>query len=753
MRQLTVALLGNPNCGKSTLFNALTGSHQQIGNWPGVTVERKSGFFTEQDNLVEIVDLPGIYSLTAVSSEQALDTQIACEYLITKRPDIVVNVIDAAHLERHLYLTLQLLEMKVPVIIALNMMDVAKKQNIHIDIKRLAEQLGCPVVPLQSRKRQGVLELKQTILVGPPAVSPLQLYSPEIQEAIEQLTLQLNSSSTAMKADYLAARLLENDHLAQQHVGKTELDLVAKQQQVLAVKLGEEVDIIFADLRYSFIHQLLAISSQKQGRAAYRITAWLDRIVLNRIAGIPIFLAVMYSLFFFAINIGGAFQDFFDIGSNTLFVDGLSYLLNQWQLPSWLNAILAGGLGKGINTTVAFIPVIGTMFLFLAFLEASGYMARAAFVMDRLMRALGLPGKSFIPMIIGFGCNVPAVMAARTLENKRERILTVLMAPFMSCGARMAIYAIFTTAFFPHQGQNVVFALYLLGIVMAIATGFILRKTLLRGETTPLILELPPYHMPAVHLLLRQAWQRLKSFILKAGKLIVPFCAVLGGLNAISFAGSINLTDGAPNSLLSLFGQWLTPLFAPMGIQLDNWPATVGLLTGVLAKEVVIGTLNSLYTQAADLATIVPQNFDLWNGLKEAWQSIPDNLAGLVQAIQNPLLASMPSQEVSREVYGEMYQRFGGPIGAFAYLLFVLLYLPCVSTVAVIAREIGRGWAVFSTCWSTLLAYGAAVIFYQAATFNQHPSYSLSWILSLVTIVGIVVLGLWFYSKHKLAQS
>jgi ferrous iron transport protein B len=593
MRELTIALVGNPNCGKSTLFNALTGSHQHIGNWPGVTVERKSGYYFDQDQRVEVIDLPGTYSLTTLASEQALDTQISCEYLLNDRPDLVINVVDAAHLDRHLYLTLQLLESKVPVIIALNMMDVADKQGIAIDVAKLSEQLGCPVLPLQSRNKKGLVQLKHAILNYLPATSGLDLYPDAIHQAIARIAPCLAGNDVTLSTQHFALRLLENDQLALQTLDKAQLALVNTEQAHLTKELGEDIDMVFADLRYSFIQQLLLTMRVQPAKGIHTYTAWLDKIVLNRWLAIPIFLGVMYTLFFFSLNVGGALQDFFDMASDTLFVQGTSHLLASWHCPPWLIAIIAGGAGKGLNTTITFIPVLAALFLFLSLLEASGYMARAAFVMDRCMRTLGLPGKSFVPMIIGFGCNVPGIMATRTLENKRDRILTVLMIPFMSCSARMAIFAIFTAAFFPVQGHNIVFSLYLLGIMVAIFTGVILRKSLLPDKVAPLILELPPYHLPSLQAILRQTWQRLQGFVLRAGILIVPFCIVLGTLNAINTDGSLSLIEGNPHSLLAAFGQWLTPIFSPMGIQAENWPATVGILAGVLAKEVVIGSLNT----------------------------------------------------------------------------------------------------------------------------------------------------------------
>jgi ferrous iron transport protein B len=621
----SIALVGNPNCGKTTLFNALTGASQHVGNWPGVTVERKSGYLNVTDKKIEVIDLPGIYSLTCSDSDAAVDERIACDFILQQKTNVFINIVDASHLERHLYLTLQLLEMGVPVILALNMMDVARARQIQIDMTGLARELGCPVIALEAHKGNGVRDLKHALMN------------------------------------------------AEQHTSKT-LPYLNEIQTIPQ----EDADIFMADMRYQFIQK---ICQQYVKLAAKPITTWtsrIDRIVLHRLFGVPVFLAVMYLLFLFSMDIGGIFQTFFDKTSEFIFVDGVSSLLTTLGAPAWLIAILAHGVGKGINTIVTFIPVIGALFLFLALLEDSGYMARAAFVVDRLMRVIGLPGKAFVPMIVGFGCNVPAVMAARTLENKRDRIISILMSPFMSCGARLAIYAVFTAAFFPHNGQHIVFALYLIGILMAVLTGLMLRRTLLAGDPAPLVMELPSYHVPRMQTLLFHSWQRLRDFIFRAGKLILPVCIVIGALNT---------GIGDSQSLLSKMGEWLTPWFAPMGIAASNWPATVGLITGVLAKEVVVGTLNTLYGELA------------------------------------------------------LYQQFDGQIGAFAYLLFVLLYFPCVSTMAAMVRELHRGWAIFSACWNTGVAYAVAVVFYQAATWSRHPLSSSLWIVSLsILFMSVIVM-------------
>lgn len=753
MTSLIIGLVGNPNCGKTTLFNALTGSRQHVGNWPGVTVERKSGFFQEAATDVEVVDLPGIYSLIMASETASIDEKVACEYILEGGADLIVNVLDASNLERNLYLTLQLIEMQVPVIVVLNMIDIAEQRGMKIYPDILKKNLGCPVIAIQAHKEKGIKELKSFItnihenktlsLPSYKTKSILDDYINELSKAIQPSLPEKYQSN----ANWITTRLLENDVFVEKLVTEKIKNRAVLQQKKIQTELAEDADILLADMRYQFISKLISTALKKSTEKTLTWTARIDRIVLNRILGIPLFLVVMYCMFLFAINIGGAFQDFFDIGSNTIFVEGLGEGLIKLGSPDWLTALLANGVGKGLNTTLTFIPVIGAMFLFLAFLEDSGYMARAAFVVDRGMRALGLPGKSFVPMIVGFGCNVPAVMATRTLENKRDRILTVMMMPFMSCGARLAIYAVFTAAFFPVGGQNIVFVLYLSGIAMAMLTGLVLRKTVLQGEPAPLVMELPPYHMPRLKTVALHTWQRLKGFLFRAGKLIVPICVLLGVLSKLHVDGTLSSGDGDTNSLLAVVGRFFTPIFSPMGIHQDNWPATVGLVTGVLAKEVVVGTLNALYEQVGNLASLHASGFNLWQGLSDAVMSIPANLSQLGSSLGNPVLAKAPVHTLSQSVYGEMYKRFDGQIGAMAYLLFVMLYFPCVSTTAAMIRELNRGWAVFSVSWTTGLAYCAAVLFYQIATFAKHPTSSSFWIVGLTLAVGLTFFGVKSYTK------
>jgi len=674
----TIGIVGNPNSGKTTLFNALTGSHQKVGNWPGVTVERKTGQFQYQGEQFELVDLPGTYSLTNTESDTAIDESIACDYILSQQADVIINVVDATNLERNLFITTQLMEMGVPIVLAVNMMDVAKRRRLKIDLAQLSQLLGCPVVGIVANKHRGMDALIEAIhaLCHAPTVSTQRsLFSKEIQEAIEKLSKDISRQHPeyTQYAKLFALRLLEDDQTTKNKLGPG-----------FEHTLGEDSDILIFDARFGFAHDIAKkVLSSQQGRKQ-TITHQIDNIVLNPYLGIPIFFAVMYLLFVFAINIGGVFQDFFDIFSDTLLVKGVGKVLLDLHSPSWLVAILAMGVGKGLNTTMTFIPVIGAMFMGLAFLEASGYMARAAFVMDRFMGALGLPGKAFVPLIIGFGCNVPAIMATRTIERQRDRILTVMMSPFMSCGARLAIYAMFTSAFFPVGGQNVVFALYLIGIIAAVVTGWLLRHTILPGEPSPLVLELPSYHLPTFRAIWQQGALRLKRFIFRAGKVIVPVCIVLGFLNSLvldgSTAGVFSMGDAHHHSLLSQLGRLITPIFAPMGMSQDNWPATVGLLTGALAKEVVVATLNTLYMQAGHITPHHLATVDIWHGIQQAFASIIHNIQALPQALGNPIAASAPENTVIEGVYGQMYQRFNGQAGATA-AFFIIFITTDVSTI------------------------------------------------------------------------
>jgi len=760
----TVGVVGNPNCGKTTLFNALTGARQHVGNWPGVTVEKKTGEYRFDHKLIELVDLPGTYSLEAADDQVSLDEKVARDYVASKQADLIINIVDASNLERNLYLTSQLIEMRVPMILALNMMDAVKQRGIKIDVAYLEDFLGCPVIPISASTKDGIGALKAAInsaAIAKPIPSAIISYIPELEQAIDDISPLLIEAAQQHHCNlrWLAVRLLEDDTLAKQIAGTDLLPKVAQLQRRVETQTDDEIDILAADARYGFVNELTSGAVCKLTEVTRHTTDKIDNIVLNRFLGIPIFLLVMYAMFMFTINIGSAFVDFFDQSVGALLIDGLSLALTDLNWPQWLVVLITNGIGGGIQVVATFIPIVGFLFMFLSALEDSGYMARAAFVMDRFMRMIGLPGKSFVPMIVGFGCNVPAIMATRTLESQRDRILTNLMNPFMSCGARLPVYALFAAAFFPVGGQNLVFGLYILGIAVAVLTGLIMRHTLFKGESAPFIMELPAYHMPTVRGVFIRTWDRLKSFLFNAGKVIVPMVLVLNFLNALGTDGSFG-QENSNKSVLSEIGRGLTPAFKPMGIEKDNWPATVGIFTGVLAKEAVVGTLDALYSQmaATGSSAVDKAPFNLEQALIDACLTVPKNLQDVADNLLDPLglnigtvgdMAEAASeQEVNTGTFAAMQQSFDGKSGAFAYLLFILLYAPCVAATAAIYRETNINWTVFVVFWTTGIAYMTATIFYQVMTYSLHPDYSLVWIAGLIIAFSAVLLGLWLLGKN-----
>ncbi len=759
-----IGVVGNPNCGKSTLFNALTGANQQVGNWPGVTVEKKMGEYLFKSKQIQVVDLPGTYSLESSDDQVSIDEKVARDFIASRQADLIVNVVDASNIERNLYLTSQLLEMRVPMLLVLNMMDIVKKRGIKIDASYLTGQLHCPVVEVSAVNKQGIGNLKDVIFESiskKPIPSANVTYPNALETGIAQLITLLATQPITVPCDlrWLAIRLLEDDTLARQITQDANKVVVKSIQHDIEKIAGDEIDILTADARYGFVNQLTHAAVCRLSDIGRRTTEKIDRVVLNRFLGIPIFLLVMYAMFMFTINIGSAFIDFFDQAVGAILVDGLSGQLGKLNLAEWLVVLIANGAGGGVQVVATFIPIVGFLFLFLSALEDSGYMARAAFVMDRFMRLMGLPGKSFVPMIVGFGCNVPAIMATRTLESRRDRILTNLMNPFMSCGARLPVYALFAAAFFPVGGQNMVFGLYILGIVVAVITGLIMRHTLFKGESMPFIMELPTYHLPTVRGVLFRTWDRLRSFLINAGKVIIPMVLVLNFLNALGTDGTLG-HENSNKSVLSAIGKSLTPLFRPMGITENNWPATVGIFTGVLAKEAVVGTLDALYGQMGQTAGQIDEKpeFNLKTALFDAWQTIPQNFSKLTDRLLDPLGlnignvqdldAAASEQEVKTATFSAMQQSFDGKAGAVAYLLFILLYAPCVTAIAAIHRETSLNWTIFVVFWTTSIAYITATVFYQIMTYPQHPGYSLSWIIGLLLGFASVLAALWLIGRN-----
>jgi ferrous iron transport protein B len=748
-KRLAVGITGNPNCGKSALFNALTGIHQRTGNWPGVTVDRKEGHFELSGTAITVIDTPGVYSLDATS----IDEQVTRDFLLARDVDVIVNVVDASNLERNLYFTLQLLEMGLPLVVACNMMDVARDRGIHIDTAALSIALGCPVMPVVAVENQGLGNLGAAILEVAsqdcPAGESLA-HSPIIEHAIDDLST-LMADEDRHNARWLGLKLLEGDALADTRASAAARTRALHWQERIRRQLEAEPDIAIADSRFAQARRAASLAMQEPRRNLTTLSDRIDRFTLHRLLGVPVFLLVMYLMFTFTINVGGAFIDLFDGLAGALLVDGLGHWLDGLGAPPWVSVLLARGVGGGIQVVATFIPLVTALFLVLSALEDSGYMARAAFVMDRFLRSIGLPGKAFVPLIVGFGCNVPAVMATRTLDNERERKLTVLMNPFMSCSARLPVYVLFGAAFFPLHTSNLVFSMYLIGILAAVLTGLAMKRTLLPGESSGFLIELPAYHRPNLKGVLLRTWDRLRLFIVGAGKIIVLMVVAINILNAMGTDGSFGNEDHG-DSLLSAIGQETTPLFAPMGIDEDNWPAVVGLLSGVLAKEVVVGTLDTLYTLES-AAAAPPETFEFWPAVTDALATVPENLGSVLERLTDPLgveeAISDPGVGADDGVFGVMATRFDGQAGAFAYLLFVLLYFPCAATIAVIARETGRGWATFVAAWTTALAYLAATAFYQVATFADHPVFSSLWLSGSLAAVVVALTALRWWAGQS----
>lgn len=682
---IRAALAGNPNVGKSTLFNVLTGGRQRVGNWPGVTVEQKVGQFSIENEEVEITDLPGLSDLSEDQGSLELDQSIARKYLAAGRPDVVICTLDSTLLNRGLYLATQLLQMQMPLVVALNMSDLALREGVKINIRRLSERLGCEVVAVTASQRKGVDELKAAIL---------------------------RTAHKGMCGEYVHAR-------------RTKFRAIS------------------ADERYRLVDLLLA-DVIKDERKGLSLTDALDSVLLNPVLALPIFLFVVYLMFLITIGVGGAFIDFFDVAGSAIFVDGPRALLSNIGLPTFVVAILSDGVGGGIQLVATFIPIIGTLLLCLSVLESSGYMARAAFLMDRLLRQAGLPGHAFLPLIVGFGCNVPAVMATRTLPGSSERVLAALMAPYMSCGARLTVYALFAGAFFRGYAAEIVFLLYMIGIAVAVVTVLLMRRRLVERPIGGFVLEMPAYHLPRLRNILRVAWHRLRDFVVRAGKAIVLVVIALNLLNSWGTDGSFG-NENSEASVLSTIGKSMTPVLAPMGVDEENWPAAVGLFTGMFAKEVVVGTFDALYSGPEEVDEV---EFDMWQSLRDAALTVPSNLRGLDESATDPLaLGQVAKSAQGVELAGKtttverLRSSFSGDLAAFSYLLFILLYVPCVATIGVLYRELGGFWAVFSVAWSLTLAYSLAVICYQAGSIAAHPVESLLWIGGMGTLVSAVYFG------------
>lgn len=740
---INISLIGNPNCGKTTIFNNLTGSHQKVGNWPGVTVEKKSGEFTHDKNKIIVTDLPGIYSLSPAPQNNSLDQQITNNFVTNATTDLYINILDATNLKRNLYLTLQLISLGLPCIVVINMIDKANLQKININCHELSKILDRPVLAISSTQnnKNNTLQLKELIIkhrennFAANLGLNLSLEATNLKK-INQIVLKLIQNNTNYKNYGQVLQLLESTE------DTNDININKAKQEILDY-YQEDADIVIADFRYQLINSIYnhTVSKNEQTKIDSN-TLKLDDFILNKYLGIPIFLFALYSIFEISISFGEVLKPFFELIAGFLAQDLSKYMFSIFNFNNELSTAISTGLSSGITTVAGFIPQITLIFILLTFLEDSGYMARAAFVMDRLMQAAGLPGKSFVPLIISFGCNVPAILSTRTLDNNRDRILTSLMSPFMSCSARLAIFIVFASAFFPNHQGLMVFLLYLTGIIIAILTGLVLKSTILTSKPAPFILELPSYNIPTINNIFIATWQRCKGFILRAGKLIIPICIILQLLNSIQPNGQwINQLNNnhMGSSVLAEAGKIITPILNPIGVSNDNWPATVGLLTGSLAKEVVIGTLNTLYSEPEQPQEVNNNNSnfisDLTATIQNAKKQSSERLDNLLSFSHYKIYnKEIEETDFSSQAFNKLSMAFPSLWAAFAYCLFVLLYMPCLSTFSILMKEIGKNWAIASLIWSLDIAYTTATIVYQVSNLTNTPYKSTSIILLLIIL-------------------
>lgn len=722
-RAPTIAVAGNPNAGKSTLFNALTGLHQGVGNFPGTTVARREGSCLHRGRRLRVIDLPGAYSLSAGGADGAgaPDELIARAALTGGEPDVVLNVLDASNLERNLYLTLQLIETGLPVVVALNMVAEAQAQGIQIDLVRLRRLLGDrPIVAISARSGAGLPDLLDAVMealqAAPQTRPPLVAYAPEIEAALGGLQATLvDRLPPSADPRHTALLLLEQDaetcaHVARLPGGAAVAAQAAAAAAEIAALYGDDVDILTADARYDLIHSIVRQVVTRSSAPRMALSARIDAVVTHRLIGLPLFAAVMYVVFKLVIDVSAPFLDWVDQVINGPLARWAQVGLTAVGAPPWLQALVGEGVIGGVGGVLVFVPGLLVLYFFLALLEDSGYLARAAFVMDRLMRVIGLHGKSVIPLVLGFGCAVPAVYATRTIAGRRDRLLTALLIPLMSCSARLPVYVVFGLAFFGRRADVVIWLLYLLGVLTAVAAGFVFSRTLLKpdGEAA-FVLELPPYRLPSWRSLGLHMWHNTREFIRNAGTVILGMSLLLWLL--------LHVPWGVENPRDSAFGrvsQVVAPLFAPLGF--GNWQATGALVTGVAAKEVVVSTLSQIYTgealdgdaDASGAATLGGDLALIGRGLWEALGSAGRRLAALLPGIAAPEEATTAAPALSLALRAAFT-----PASALAYLVFVLLYVPCVSTIAAIRQEFGARWAATSAVYQTAVAWTVALAVYQ----------------------------------------
>ena len=698
-RELVIALSGNPNAGKTTIFNQLTGARQKVGNWSGVTVEKKEGKLTHKGYEITVVDLPGIYSLTAYSIEEV----VARNFILEEHPDVVVDILDASNLERNLYLAVQLIELNIPLVFAMNMVDVAKARGIVIDYDQLSRLLGVPIVKTVGTRGEGIEELLDMVIKVSRGEAKASRhihinYGKEIEEEIKKIRQILKKDPELNKSYYprwFALKLLEGDRVVEERakgspIGEELLQAVEESKKRVFDLFEEEPETIIAEARYGFISGALKETMRLSAAAKKTISDKIDQVLTNRLLGFPVFIFFMYMLFQATFTLGAYPVEWIEKG-----VELLSQVVTNVMPPGLLRDMVVDGIISGVGGVIVFLPNILLLFLGISLFEDTGYMARAAFIMDRIMHTLGLHGKSFIPLLMGFGCNVPAIMATRTLESRKDRILTILINPLMSCSARLPVYVLIAGAFFSKYAGNVIFGIYFLGIVLAIIMGQIFRKTLFKGETAPFVLELPPYRLPTLKSVVIHMWDNAKVYLQKMGGVVLAFSIVIWFLGAFprdihystDYDSKIKALETAisqkptkdpqcksikeeiirlkkakeeerlSKSYIGRLGKAIEPVIRPLGF---DWKLGVSLITGFVAKEVVVSTMGVLYQTGEDE-----------NGLKDAIRK-----SGIDKCT------------------------------ALAFMVFVLIYVPCMVSLVTIWRETGSlGWTFFSIGYLMTLAW------------------------------------------------
>ncbi|QEM67138.1 ferrous iron transport protein B [Geobacter sp. FeAm09] len=710
-RPLVVAVAGNPNVGKSTLINAIAGTRLQVGNWPGVTVEKKEALFEHNGRKIRLVDLPGTYSLSPYTQEEI----IARDYLVKQRPDLIVNVVDATNLERNLYLTVQLLELGIPVVMALNIYDEAEGKGYRFNLHDMEMMLGIDVVPTSATRKNGLTELLDKVLdtaAHPADHAPRILnYGDDIETAVALLHDTLRREHPALFGLYperwLLLRLMEGDERLHREINLGKDALPEEIFHHLRRAHGEDLEALMADARYSQAAGLAReVLFKKEGRRV-EMTERIDRVVLNRFLGIPIFLAAMWLVFKLTFDLSKPFGDWIGDMAGGPFKHWAALLLGMVGAPDWTVSLATEGVISGVGFVLVFVPVIFMMMFFITFLEGSGYMARAAFVMDRAMHAMGLHGKSFIPLLLGFGCNVPGIYATRTLENPRDKVLTALLIPLMSCGARLPVYVLFVGVFFPNNPGTVIWSLYVLGIALAIAMGVLFKRTLFRGEAPMFIMELPPYRMPSFTSLCLHTWEKGKHFLIKAGTYIFAVSIFVWFL--------LNLPWGVEqkkDSYLGQAGQVMAPVLSPLGF--GTWQAAASLITGVIAKEIVVGTMGEIYAPKKDEQKKPEASFgeDLREIAVSFGKAAGEAASNVVSTFGVSSLSA--DEKEDRGPLKATIQQTFTPLSAYAFMVFVLLYMPCVVVAIAMRQEFGSWkWFGVAFVYQSALAWGMALIVYQ----------------------------------------